>query len=87
MSSFLPLNAKADVRAITFNPETCASRLMISSARPSEKYSSSASRLMLANGKTAMEGMGGCGAVPETGLAGELTPLAARSASFTCVMD
>ena len=42
MSSFFPLNANADVRAITLRPGTCASALMISSASPSLKYSSSA---------------------------------------------
>jgi hypothetical protein len=36
---------------------------MISSAKPSEKYSSSASRLMLANGRTAMEGVASGGEI------------------------
>ena len=43
MSVFCPLNANADVRAITFRPGICASALMISSARPSLKYSLSLS--------------------------------------------
>jgi hypothetical protein len=42
---------------------------------------------MFVNGRTAMEGMGGGWGLLETALAGELTPLAAKSASFTCVMD
>ena len=54
-SSFLPLNENADVRAITFSPSTCASALMISSARPSPKYSFSRSALRLANGSTAID--------------------------------
>src|SRR5690242_17186125 len=37
--AFLPLNANADVRAVTFRPGTCTKALMISSARPSLKYS------------------------------------------------
>ena len=56
MSCSLPRNANADVRAVTFRPGTWASTLMISSARPSLKYSSSGSRLMLANGSTAIDG-------------------------------
>src|ERR1017187_6429571 len=56
MSVSLPRNAKAEVRAMTFRPGIFASRLMISSARPSEKYSWSLSAPMLANGSTAMEG-------------------------------
>ena len=55
-SSFLPLNANADVRAMTFSPGICASALMISSARPSLKYSFSLSPLRLANGSTAIDG-------------------------------
>src|SRR5687767_14211777 len=54
-SSFLPLNENAEVRAITFRPSTCASALMISSARPSPKYSFSRSALRLANGSTAID--------------------------------
>ena len=56
-SSALPRNAKDDVRAITFSPSTFASRLMISSARPSLKYSCSLSALRFANGRTAMDGL------------------------------
>ena len=55
-SSFLPLNAKADVRAITLSPGIRVSSLMISSARPSLKYSFSLSALKLANGRTAIDG-------------------------------
>ena len=55
MSSFRPLNANADVRAITFSSSTCASALMISSARPSAKYSFSGSALRLAKGRTAID--------------------------------
>ena len=39
MSSLLPLKAKAEVRAVTFSPGSLASALMISSAKPSPKYS------------------------------------------------
>src|SRR5262249_4679683 len=50
-----PLNENADVRAATCSPGSCASALMISSEMPSEKYSFSASPLMLANGNTAID--------------------------------
>jgi hypothetical protein len=50
------LNANADVRAMTFRPGTWTRALMISSARPSLKYSSSSLRLMLVNGSTAIDG-------------------------------
>ena len=52
---FLPLNEKAEVRAATFRSSILASALRSSSANPSQKYSFSASLLMLANGNTAME--------------------------------
>ena len=55
-SSSRPRNANDEVRAITFNPGTCASRLMISSANPSLKYSCSLSALRFANGSTATDG-------------------------------
>ncbi len=41
---------------MTLSPGVRTSRFKISSAKPSLKYSSSGSRLMLANGRTAMEG-------------------------------
>ena len=41
ISTATPLNWKADVRAITFSPETRVSALMISSLIPSQKYSCS----------------------------------------------
>ena len=53
----LAFDANAEVRAMTLSPLTCARALIISSARPSEKYSSPASWLMFANGNTAMEGV------------------------------
>src|SRR5438034_2203577 len=53
-SSFLPLNAKQDVRPGTRNPGTLASTLINSSVIPSLKYSSFLSALMLTNGRTAM---------------------------------
>ncbi len=55
MSSCFPLNANADVRAMTFNPGVCASRLMISSARPSPKYSFSGSALRFVKDSTAID--------------------------------
>ena len=58
MSSCFPLKANAEVRAVTFNPGICARALMISSARPSLKYSCSLSPLMLTNGSTAIDGCG-----------------------------
>ena len=56
MSVFCPLKANAEVRAITLSPDICARALIMSSARPSLKYSCSLSPLKLANGSTAMEG-------------------------------
>ena len=41
---------------MTFRPGICASMLIISSARPSLKYSFSLSALIFANGRTAIEG-------------------------------
>ena len=52
----LPLNENADVRAATRKPLILASTFSSSSARPSEKYSSSALALRLAKASTAMEG-------------------------------
>ena len=54
-SSFLPLNAKQDVRPGTRNPGTLASTLINSSVIPSLKYSSFLSALMFTNGSTAMD--------------------------------
>jgi hypothetical protein len=64
----LSLNANADVRAETRKPLILASTFSISSASPSEKYSSSALALRLTNGRTAIEativevGLGAIGA-------------------------
>src|SRR5258706_178412 len=55
MSSFLPLNAKHDVRAGTFKPLIFDSAVMISSLKPSLRYSSFLSWLMLAKGRTATD--------------------------------
>src|SRR5712671_3036865 len=57
--TFLPLKAKAEVRDTTRTPSTLASALITSSVIPSEKYSSSFSRLMFTNGSTATEGAAG----------------------------
>ena len=54
-STALPLNEKADVRAATFSASIFDSAFSSSSARPSQKCSSSTSALMLANGSTASE--------------------------------
>jgi hypothetical protein len=54
-SSFDPLNWNDDVRAVTRRPLIFDSTPSSSSARPSEKYSSSALALRLANGSTAIE--------------------------------
>src|SRR6476660_4398797 len=54
-STFFPLYEKAEVRAGTCTPGSCASALMISSETPSEKYSFDGSPLMLANGSTATD--------------------------------
>src|SRR6202030_1568060 len=54
-SSFLPLNAKQDVRPGTRNPGTFDSTLINSSVMPSLKYSSFLSALMFTNGKTAID--------------------------------
>jgi len=55
MLRFLPLKANAEVRETTRTPFTLASALMISSVKPSEKYSSSLSRLRFTNGNTATD--------------------------------
>src|SRR5712691_10826817 len=54
-SSFLPLNAKQDVRPGTRNPGTFDSTLINSSVIPSLKYSSFLSALMFTNGSTAID--------------------------------
>jgi len=58
MSCSLPRNANDEVRAMTFRSGILASRFKISSARPSLKYSFSLSALRLANGSTAIDGVG-----------------------------
>src|SRR5438094_6559450 len=57
-SSFLPLNAKQDVRPGTRNPGTFDSTLINSSVIPSLKYSSFLSALMFTNGSTATDLLG-----------------------------
>src|SRR5437588_12468624 len=57
-SSFLPLNAKQDVRPGTRNPGTFVSTLINSSVIPSLKYSSFLSALMFTNGSTATDLLG-----------------------------
>src|SRR5205809_5956478 len=54
-SSFLPLNAKQDVRPGTRNPGIFDSTLISSSVMPSLKYSSFLSALMFTNGNTAID--------------------------------
>src|SRR5436190_9000243 len=55
MSSFLPLNAKDDVRALTCSPVIFESAVINSSLIPSLKYSSFLSALMFTNASTAMD--------------------------------
>src|SRR3982751_1933251 len=50
------LNEKADVRAATCSPCTCARRLSSSSVTPSDRYSFVGSPLMLTKGSTAIVG-------------------------------
>ena len=54
-SIFLFLNAKEDVRAMTFKPFTVVRALIISSVIPSLKYSFSGSELILTKGRTTMD--------------------------------
>ena len=54
-SSFVRLKWNDDVRAMTRSPLILASTFRSSSARPSEKYSSSALALRFTNGSTAIE--------------------------------
>src|SRR5215470_2119773 len=54
---FLPLNENEEVRAATFKSSIFASAFSSSSANPSQKYSFSASALMLTKGRTAIEGL------------------------------
>jgi hypothetical protein len=56
-SSFLPLNAKHDVRPVTLSPGFLARTFSSSSVRPSEKYSFSGSALMFVKGRTAIDGV------------------------------
>src|SRR5216110_3113528 len=55
MSSFLPLNANDDVRALTCKPVIFESAVINSSLTPSLKYSSFLSALMFTNGNTAID--------------------------------
>ena len=55
MVASLPLKGNDEVRAATRSPRIFASTFSSSSARPSEKYSSSSSRLRFTNGSTAIE--------------------------------
>src|SRR5437868_7785738 len=55
MSSFLPLNANEDVRALTCKPMIFESAVINSSLTPSLKYSSFLSALMFTNGNTAID--------------------------------
>src|ERR1700736_602370 len=54
MSSFLPLNANEEVRALTCKPVIFDSAVINSSLTPSLKYSSVLSALMFTNGRTAI---------------------------------
>ena len=51
------MNEKEDVRAATWRPSSWVRALMMSSVMPSAKNSFSGSALMLANGRTAIEGV------------------------------
>src|SRR5439155_352359 len=55
MSSFLPLNANDEVRALTCKPVIFESAVINSSLTPSLKYSSALSALMFTNGRTAID--------------------------------
>src|SRR6266446_8226049 len=72
MSSFLPLKANDDVRALTCNPVIFESALINSSLTPSLRYSSFLSALMFTNGSTAMDfwsaAFAALGATGEVGL-------------------
>jgi len=50
---------KLELRAMTNSQRMRLSAVMISSTMPSAKYSCSGSPLMLANGKTAIDGLSG----------------------------
>ena len=52
---------KDEFRAITKNDLTRLSAVMMSSTKPSAKYSCSGSPLRLVNGSTAIEGLSGSG--------------------------
>ena len=56
MSCCPPRNTNAEVRAVTRRFSSFVSALMISSARPSLKYSFSLSELRFRNGSTAIDG-------------------------------
>src|SRR5882724_89424 len=59
MSSFLPLNANEEVRALTCKPVIFESAATNSSLTPSLKYSSPLSALIFRNGNTAIDFSGG----------------------------
>ena len=70
---------------MTFRPGTWVSALMISSARPSLKYSFSGSRLMFAKGSTAIDGCWSAGLADGLFQRGSRLPPSpenARAASF-----
>src|SRR3984957_6640376 len=55
--AFLPLKVNEELRAMTKSCESFDSEVMRSSEMPSAKYSCSASPLMLAKGRTAIDGL------------------------------
>ncbi len=66
-STAWPLKVKAVLRATTSRAETLLRSVMMSSLMPSLKYSCCGSSLMLANGRTQIETLGGslaCDAAP-----------------------
>ncbi len=77
----VPRNWKDELRAATRRPRILASMSSSSSARPSEKYSCSSSRLRFTKGNTAMEAIAAGGAAAsESAPAASLSVLPLRSA-------
>jgi hypothetical protein len=62
MDTAFPLKTKEELRATTRSSDSLARSVMMSSEMPSEKYSRSASPLMLVKASTAIDALPGGGA-------------------------
>src|SRR5262245_16416054 len=84
MSTALPLYVNEELRAIKNHQRMHDSPVMMSSTRPSAKYSCSGSPLMFWNGSTAIDGLSGNGSGTCGTAAGETV---ASDVTGTCQSD